>query len=49
MRLRGGHGTVVALFVELLDFVFLCETAADSEGSVEGGLVAAVASLSAIH
>ena len=49
MGLGGGHGAVVALAVELLDLVFLCEGAPDAEGAVEGGVVAAVCFFPALH
>jgi len=49
MGLGGGHGAVVSLAVELLDLILLCQGAANPEGAVEGGLVAAIASLSTVH
>ena len=49
VRLRGGHGAVVSLFVELFDFVFLGEGASDAEGAVERWLDAGVTSFATLH
>ena len=50
VRLRGGHGTVVALLVETFDRVFLGERCTDAEGAVEVGVVQGVSAFgSALH
>lgn len=49
MRLGGGHGAIVALFVELPHLVLFCKGASDAEGPVEGWLITAVSSSSALH
>jgi len=49
VRVRRSHRPVVALSVELSDLVLFCKRSPNSEAAIEGGLVAAVTSLSAVH